>query len=312
MNTNANVEFAKKMNRHIVVRAIKGEYDYDADLKKLNMLYETGSKFADQALLGNIALGIGILHFVAGHPFEAMAAYDLAIEHAKAPDAEDAYILVAAISNKAETYQAVGDYSKMLAFAQAAAQHLEGMTDTEKRGAQFNIWSVAAHALFFLHRYDEARTYAMQVIEATPPKEEIAQLNYITGMMSARRTLAELALEAGNHVEAMTQARLLLGYEAIQNNVIEATISYLTMAHVAERTQDTNQPPQYYFDWARRKSAKIPGLGKRAYIFLEEARYCHKFHYADRAMRLVNEVEGWFEGVDNAEGIKLARGVLEV
>ena len=311
MTNNANIEFLRKMNRHVVTRAMKGEYNYAADLKTLSNLYDAALKLKHSFTLGNIALGKGILHFMAGYPSEAIAAYALAIEHGTAPDVDNPYVVVAALSNQAETYMVLGQFDKTVQASEEALTYLDTMSDEQRRGSQFNTWSVLASALLWLGRYDDVRDYAAKIIDATPPSDEIAQSNYLISMMSIRRTLAELALIERDHEAAISQARLLLDYDEIENNVIEAAVSYLTMAHIAERTQATQHPPQYYYDLARQNADRIPNLGKRAYLFLEEARYCKKNNYNDRAMRLVSEVKDWFVEAENGEGGALAATVLE-
>ena len=310
MSGKANIDFIKKMNHHLAMRVLTGDYKYDADLKTLKTFYEGAVQVDDAGALSLVALTMGILHYVAGYPTKSIRAYELAIKHCQDPTNNNPYSEVAAIINKAEVYQALGDFQQMLAVSDAAQTCLETIAEDSRHGAQFNIWSVRAYALLNMGRYAEARTTAMRVTEATPPTQAFAQQNYINSILSVRRTLAELNLIENDLTAAMVQAKLLIEYEAIQTSVIDATVAYLVMAHVAEKMDKTEHPAQYYYDVARANAEKIPNVGKRGYIFLEEARYSLKHGNTARATRLALEVKAWFEEAASAEGVALADKVL--
>jgi len=300
-NKQKAVDFIGQLVGKIFEQLIRGDYDYEKDLARLEKYLGQARQLDAPLLEAQILNNIAILNNVSGRP-------DLCEEY---------------LWQVYEIYEGLGETSKLcstignLATVNSTRGDYEAALDLYDRGLKISD-EISSHlisgkmdVLLVLQRFDEVVACFESIADRLDEMLEIdGRANYTRRMSSMYRALAEVCLQRQQFDDAayyINQARSLA--EGLNLTFGLAEI-YFTCAHIALLQHRDQELANTYWQKAQDTFNGILSPSHVGRSYLEESRYLHQKGFREEARHFAHEAAAIFEQHNMQNDLLLAEELL--
>jgi tetratricopeptide (TPR) repeat protein len=303
---NPKVKFIAQMSGRIFERVIRGQIDYDADMKALqkyrDMAIQENAPIQEAGIINNMA----ILNSFAGH---------LKLAEQQLIDLFEIYKRLNNLSGMALAYnnrafflvtlgrydEAQAIYTEAIAFCEA---HLE-----ETFRSYARILSGLMAASYMRQQYDNIPAYFAKIEAIQDKLLENNRQNYANIMTEVYRNLGEYHLHQKDYAQAQSMIRLGMSFATGLDLLFELADLYYTQAHIALAM---GNPDEAEASWTKALDIldKVTAKANVGRNLTEEARYLARHGYPDYSRRFAKYAYDIFEGLNMSEDANLAVALL--
>ena len=295
------VAFIGQLVNKIFEQLIRGDFNYENDLKRLEKFLDQARQLDEPFLEARILNNIAILNNVSGR------------SHLCEDYFWQVYEIYEGLNETSELCTTLGN----LATVNFTQGEPEKALELYNRGLEISesissyLISGKMEVLLVLQRYDEAETCFQSIEDQLDDLLELeGQAAYNRRMSVMYRTLAEVHLHRKQFDEAhqhINQAQQLANSLKLTFELAEI---YFTCAHIALLQSNNLQAAREYWQQALELVADINSPSHVGHSFLQESRYLHRLGYPDAAAQFAQEAMQIFERHDMHSGITMAQELL--
>jgi len=296
--TNPAVEFIEQLIKRLFDAIIRGDYNYDRDMKSLIRYREQAQKLDHTLLEARVLNIMGILCGLSGRSDESEQFLLQIVEIYKTLN--DTNGLVAAYGNLYNFNVLHGRY-------EIAYDYIERALALKTEQDHLFLLSNKMTLLLFQDRYDEIEVCYEEVKKiAEKPIDNARKDIFARFMSSVYRTMAEVHIYRQQQEEAVRAINMAHGFAQGLNLTFELADIYYTYAHIALSNHDKEQAEIY---WSKAhdviKDTNSPLQVGRDY--LEEAQYLKRKGFDDKSEEFARYAFNIFEEYDMPADLELAK-----
>ena len=288
-------------------RVIRGEYDYDRDIKNLERYLNVARKADCVELQASILNVVGVLNNVAGHVQRAIdTLWDV---HTMYLDTGDMVQAAHTLSNLGFIQMNAGNYSG------ASSLFKEGMAifqPSDGYATYRYLLSNQLHALLMLEDYAALDTLLVEAQEIATHITRDDAHQYARHMGGIYRIMAERELIHHNFDEARRYAGLARDLAEGSALTFELGHIYCTCAHIELAQTGNIAGAMIYWQELNDLFDKVHAPAHIGRNYLEEARYLLHHDFADEGRKFAERALAIFEQNAMVEDAALAHDLLAI
>ncbi len=303
---NPKIKFIAQMSSRIFQRVIRGQIDYETDMKTLQKYRDMATQENAPRQQANITNTMAILNSFAGHLKLAEDQLNNLFEIYKRLDNLSGMAL--AYNNRAFFLLTLGRY------AEAEAIYTEGMAFCEAHPEETlrsypRILSGLMAVCYMRQHYENMPVYFGKIQAIQDKLLEDNRQNYANIMTEVYRNMGEYHLHRKEYPQAQSMVRLGMSFAQGLDLPFELADLYHTQAHIALAMDNTDEAEA---SWAKALDTldKIPAKANVGRNLTEEARYLARHGYADHSRRFAKYAYDIFQGFNMTEDADLAVALL--
>ncbi|MFP4323467.1 MAG: hypothetical protein ACLFTK_13530 [Anaerolineales bacterium] len=288
----------RRISHEILERLLRGELDYERDLRTLRHHLALAKEFSDLSLAGQLEFTLGFAENEIGNVGSAES-YWRAAYHT--------YERLGDMSGMAGVQNHLGElYFRLSNHAKALAAYLHARELAEQIGDTEIINRVEGN-LGFLWLAEDKLLDAQICFSLVVAVTQYETWQHIYSLISAHRGLAEVYRAMGRFDDAWREVREAHFLAEGRGLKLPLAQTYITKAHIA---QDSAQPADEFYTQGR---ALVRAYGNPlilAQMLVSEARYQHGKHRPDQARALAMEARELVAKLGLADAIRRIDAVL--
>jgi len=303
---NPVVKFIAQVAGQIFERIIRGQIEYESDLKALQKYREMAKQANAPRREANIVNYIAILNSVSGHLSLANEQFTQLYDLHNAMNSREG--IVVALNNKAFFLISLGKY------VEASDVYTQAITLAEKGIEEvILIYSQTLSGKLFIH-------YTLKQFELMPDVfEKISKIEesiltrsakeYARIMTEVNRSMAEYHLHHQNYAQAQSLIRTGIDFATGLGLTFELADLYYAQAHIALALGD-NKEADVLWSKAIDLLKNVPAQSTVGRNYNQEARYLESRGYMEYGRRFAKYAYDIFESLNMPEDIQLTQVLL--
>lgn len=303
---NPKVKFIGQMASRIFQRVIRGQINYETDMKTLQKYRDMASQENAPRQEASITNTMAILNSMAGH---------LKLAEQQLTDLFQIYKRLDNLSGMALAYNNKAFFLVTLGrYAEAEAIYTEAIAFCETHPEQTlrsyaRILSGLLAVGYMRQQYDTMPEYFGKIESLQDKLLDNSRENYATIMTEAYRNMGEYHLYKKDYAEAQSMIRLGMSFAQGLDLPFELADLYHTQAHIALRMGNSDEAESSWIK-ALETLEKVAAKANVGRNLTEEARYLARHGYADHSRRFAKYAHDIFEGLNMTEDANLALALL--
>lgn len=303
---NPKVKFIGQMSSRIFQRVIRGQINYETDMKTLQKYRDMATQENAPRQEAAITNTMAILNSMAGH---------LKLAEQQLTDLLEIYKRLDNLSGMALAYNNRAFFLVTLGrYAEAEAVYVEGMVFCEAHPEETlrsyaRVLSGLMAVSYMRQQYDNMPDYFAKIQAIQDKLLENSRENYANIMTEVYRNMSEYHLYKKDYAQAQSMIRLGMSFAQGLNLPFELADLYYGQAHITLAMGNTDEAEA---SWTKaletlEKVAAKANVGRN---LTEEARYLARHGYADHSRRFAKHAYDIFESLDMTEDANLAVTLL--
>ncbi|MDX2078343.1 MAG: tetratricopeptide repeat protein [bacterium] len=306
---NPVVRFIAEMSKQIFERNIRGQIDYENDLKAFQKYRDMAHQANAPRQEARIVNLMAVMNSISGHLSLAEEQFTLAFVLNQ--ELGDKFGVVTALNNKAFFLTSLGRYEEATDLYLQGIAICESSPDETLR-AYLLVLSGYLAICYMREEYDQMPAYfekiqAIQDDYLTKHRKHTS--NYATVMTEVYRSMAEYYLYRKDYNQAKSMIGTGLEFAKELSLTFELADLHHTQAHIALAVGDIDSANTH---WAKAIEIleDVPAKSNVGRNYNQEARYLDKRGYGDYGQRFAKYAYDIFESLQMKEDAKLAEVLL--
>lgn len=304
--TNPLVRFIAEMSKQVFERNIRGEIDYENDLKALQKYLEMARQANAPLQEARIINLMAVLNSISGHLELAEEQFTklFILNQMRG----DKFGMATALNNKAFFFTSLGRYEE------ASRLYLQGIEICESEiketlKSYILVLSGQLAICYMLGNYDEMPNYFEKIRSIEDDLLSKSSSHYAVVMSEAYRSMAEYHLYRKEYAQATSMIQMGIDFAKGLSLTFELADLYHAQAHIALAQGDKNSAETYWKN-AMDILDKIPAKSTVGRNYNQEARYLESRGYIEQGRRFAKYAYDIFESLGMSEDIQLTQVLL--
>mgnify|MGYP001273055976 CR=1 FL=1 len=304
--TNPLVRFIAEMSKPIFERSMRGEIDYDNDLKALQKHLEMARQAKAPLEEARVINLIAVLNSMSGHLTLAEEQFTKLFTHNQTMG--NKFGMVTALNNKAFFLTSLGRYEEASLLYQQGIEFCE-LAIKETLKSYILVLSGQLAVCYMLGDYDKMPSYFEKIRSVEDDLLSKFSSHYAVVMSEVYRSMAEYHLHRKDYDEATSMSRIGIDFAKRLSLTFELADLYYTQAHIALAQGDKTLAETY---WAKAIDIldKVPAKSSVGRNYAQEARYLERRGYMEYGRRFAQYAQDIFESLNMPEDIQLTQVLL--
>jgi tetratricopeptide (TPR) repeat protein len=303
---NPVVKFISQVSKQIFERTIRGQIDYDNDIKALQKYREMAQKANAPRQEANMVNYMAVLNSVSGHLTLADEQFTQLFILQQANNSLNG--MVTALNNRAVFLSSLGKYEEASGFYLQAIALAEGAVDetlvtyARTLGGKLSVGYMLPQYDDMLALFDKISGLQDRLLSQNP--QEYARI-----MTDVNRSMAEYHLHHKDYTQAQAFIRTGIDFATGLGLTFELADLYYTQAHIALAHGDTNGA-EAHWSKAVELLKNVPAKSTVGRNYNQEARYLEQHGYTQHGQRFAKYAYDIFASLNMDEDAKLAQVLL--